>query len=84
MDKKNNNPLTVSVKCHSGYKANEYPVSFSFRDKLLNVITILDRWYGPDYSYFKLKADDGNLYILKYHQKTDRWELHFFEMQTPE
>jgi hypothetical protein len=26
---------------------------------------VLDQWYGPQDSFFKVRADDGNLYILR-------------------
>jgi len=26
---------------------------------------MLDQWYGPSDTYFKVRADDGNLYILR-------------------
>jgi len=26
---------------------------------------LLDQWYGPNDSFFKVRADDGNLYILR-------------------
>jgi hypothetical protein len=26
---------------------------------------VLDHWYGPSDTYFKVRADDGNLYILR-------------------
>lgn len=72
----------ITVQCYSGYKANERPVSFSFGDTVYRVIEIIDRWYGIDYSYFKLKADDGNIYILRYSEKKDQWELHYFEKKS--
>jgi hypothetical protein len=69
----------IDVRCYSGYKANECPVSFSIGDKSLNVEQLIDKWYGPDYTYFKLLADDGNSYILKYDERKDEWELDFFQ-----
>jgi len=69
----------ISVQCYSGYKANERPVSFQLGDKSFKVERIIDQWYGPDYIYFKLLADDGNIYILKYNELKDEWELEFFE-----
>jgi hypothetical protein len=39
---------------------------------------ILDQWYGIDYTYFKLRADDKNLYILKCDETTDEWSLELF------
>lgn len=41
---------------------------------------IVDRWYGPSRSFFKVIADDGNLYILShpFASKDDHWELESF------
>lgn len=71
--------IKVNVKCYSGYKANERPVSFSFGESLYQVEEIIDQWQGSDHSYFKLKANDGNLYILRYDEHNDFWELHYFK-----
>ncbi len=79
MTSEDSRKLVIDVRCYSGYKANERPESFSFKDRVYKVVEIIDRWYGQDYAYFKLKADDGNLYILRYSVKMDRWELHYFE-----
>jgi len=27
---------------------------------------VLDRWYGPDYTYFRVRASDGHCYILRH------------------
>ena len=56
----------INVQCYSGYKANERPISFKIGDKSLKVEEIIDKWYGTEYTYFKLQADDKNIYILKY------------------
>ena len=69
----------ISVKCYSGYKANERPVSFNLGDKSFKVEKIIDKWYGVEYTYFKLLADDANIYILKYDEHDDQWELNFFQ-----
>jgi len=71
--------MDVKVECYSGYKAQERPVRFSLGKKVLNVVEILDRWYGEDHDYFKLLADDGNTYLLCYARDEDRWELTMFE-----
>jgi hypothetical protein len=26
---------------------------------------VLDRWYGPERLFFKVRADDGKIYILR-------------------
>jgi hypothetical protein len=71
--------LKIVVHAYSGYRACERPARFELGERSLMVRSVLDRWYGPDYEYFKVRADDGNSYILKYDGRTDSWELEFFE-----
>jgi hypothetical protein len=67
--------IKIAVKTYSGYKADEYPKSFLMDNVRYTVMDIEDRWYDPDYSCFKVFADDGNRYILKNDAKTDEWYL---------
>ena len=69
----------LKVECYSGYKANQRPCAFSLGKKKMKVTEIMDQWYGPDHTYFKVLADDANTYILRYGEKDDRWELVFFK-----
>jgi hypothetical protein len=39
---------------------------------------ILDRWYGVGYQCFKVRADDGNIYVLRHSEKEDLWRLDSF------
>lgn len=68
-----------NVECHSGYKANERPLSFSLNNRKYAVTELLDQWYGPDYIYFKVLTDDENTYILKYDEHSDEWFLTFYK-----
>ena len=72
----------VTVEAYSGYKASERPQRFLFPDRSkgrsYEVIEILDRWYGPDSLYFKVRADDENFYILRYDSGRDEWSLESF------
>jgi len=70
--------IIIQVTCYSGYRGDERPVRFSIGEKEFQVMEIVDRWYGPGYSSFKVKADDGNSYIIKYDEAADGWELEFF------
>jgi hypothetical protein len=68
----------VRVRCYSGAKANERPVSFELSGREYTVEEILDQWYGPDDTFFKVRADDSNLYILRYSPVRDAWSLESF------
>lgn len=39
---------------------------------------ILDHWYGPEDTFFKLRADDTNIYILRHSPTNDVWSLESF------
>jgi hypothetical protein len=41
----------------------------------------VDQWYGPDYCYFKIKGNDGNLYILRFDEGRAEWQLMMFQSQ---
>jgi len=67
--------LTLKVTTYSGYKADERPTWFTLGERTFQVREILDSWHGEDHTYFKLIADDGNLYIIRHNRGADTWEL---------
>lgn len=71
--------MRITVDAYSGHKANERPRSFTIGSKVINVVETLDRWYGVDHEYFKLKADDGCTYVIRYDRGEDAWELVMME-----
>jgi len=73
--------LKLHVECYAGYKADERPLRFRFygeQARTFEVEEILDQWYGPGYRCFKVRADDGNLYVLRHEEREDRWVLDSF------
>ena len=70
--------MNVQVECYSGAKADERPVRFHLDGRKYAVEEVLDQWYGPEDTYFKLRADDGHIYILRHNPATDTWSLEAF------
>jgi hypothetical protein len=66
---------TIKVSTYAGYKGDERPTAFTIAARSFQVREIVDRWYGEDHAYFKLIADDGNLYIIRHDAETGTWEL---------
>lgn len=64
-----------SVECHSGYKANQRPLRFATEYRKYTVKEVIDQWHGEDYTYFRVRADDNNIYILKYESGNDQWSM---------
>ena len=69
--------MKLQVECHSGYQANHRPVRFRLDGSEYQVEEVLDRWYEPESVFYKLRATDGNIYILRqYTTKPEgEWEL---------
>lgn len=70
--------MNVRVECYSGYKADERPVRFHLGAQEYSVEEVLDQWYGPGHTFFKVRAGDGNLYILRHNQDSGDWQLEAF------
>lgn len=55
----------MRVECYSGYKADERPIRFYLGEQEYVVRRIVDRWYSPDATCFRIEANDGNVYTLR-------------------
>lgn len=58
--------MKLQVECYSGRKAEERPALFRIDRQEYKVEEVIDKWYGPDEAWFKVRADDGNTYILRH------------------
>ena len=72
----------VEVKCYSGFKANERPLSFMHSGREFSIMDIEGSWYEEDEAgsmrraCFRVRADDGDLYLLSREENKDDWFLH--------
>jgi hypothetical protein len=72
----------IEVESYSGYKLHESPRKFIREKKQYIIQEILDRWYevgmksdAPIVSYFKIRADDGKRYLIRYDSFHDDWAI---------
>ena len=72
----------IQVECYSGCKVSERPVAFTFQGHRWEVSEIVDRWYecgikpdDPIIDYFKVKTNDGSVFILQYVEYLDVWSI---------
>lgn len=72
----------MKIACCTDYNMNESPTIFSLMNRSYKVEEVIDRWYGAGVVYFKLRANDGNIYLLKHDERQDWWDLVFY--QNPE
>ncbi len=69
--------MKLTVECYAGRKADERPVRFWLSGTQYQVEAVLDQWYDPKGIAYKVRADDGNLYILRQETSTPdgEWNL---------
>jgi hypothetical protein len=68
----------IRVECYSGYRADERPLRFVLRGREFQVQELDGQWYSPEDTYFRVRADDGNYYVLRHDEIQDIWTLDGF------
>ena len=71
-------PTNVRVECYAGYRGEETPRRFYYRDRRVDVLSVVDRWLAPDHRYFKLQTLDGT-FILRHDTGHDNWDLALYK-----
>ena len=74
----------IHVECYAGYRGDQRPTKFRLGGNTLEVKEVEDQWYSPDAMYFKVRSSDGNIYILKHDQSSNRWTLDGFRAGSQE
>jgi hypothetical protein len=68
----------IQVECYAGYRADERPLRFVLCGRAFEVAEVEDRWYSPGTIYFRVRATDGNFYVLRHDEGMDVWTLEAF------
>jgi hypothetical protein len=71
----------IQVESYAGYKGDQQPLYFVLAEERYRVEEILDQWYGPDETYFRVRASDGHVYILK-RDFNHGWTLESFRRES--
>jgi hypothetical protein len=68
--------LRIQIEPHSDLRAA--PRSLYRGERRIDIIEIVDQWYGPGYRYIKVRGRDSSVYILHFDEINDHWELIMF------
>jgi hypothetical protein len=68
--------MRIQIEPHANLRAA--PRSLFRGERRIDIIEIMDQWYGPDYRYVKVRAHDNSVYIIHFDEIGDQWELIMF------
>lgn len=77
-----NLPPKLRVECYAGQHDVDEPRCFYLEERKISVATLLDRWLAQEYHYFKVRGDDGGIYILRHTLGDDWWEMMLYDSGT--
>ncbi|HEY2864652.1 MAG TPA: hypothetical protein VGK37_13625 [Casimicrobiaceae bacterium] len=70
--------MPIRVSCYAGYRSEQEPLAFWCGERRLEVRAIVDRWFAPTQRWFKVDADDGDVYVLRHDEASGDWEIAAF------
>ena len=73
--------MIVRVECSLDQRSEGAPRAFFVGDRRIEVVEVLDCWPGRDHRYFKVRGNDGGLYILRHDVPSGEWEITLFEQR---
>ena len=71
--------MIVSVQCEPAFNGEATPRFFTIGDRRIDVVDVLDRWFGEDYDYFKVCDAGGDTFILRRDTDDLTWEIWMYK-----
>lgn len=68
-------PKASGVFSYAGYRGEETPRRLRFGGREVAVTAILERWLAPDHRGFRVRGDDGAVYVLRQDLTSLVWEV---------
>ena len=68
----------VRVECYAGHKGSERPLRLQLGEQWLEIEDIEDRWYSPGATFFRVRVEGGDRYVLWHDDAQDTWKLEAF------
>jgi len=78
-DASRNEEPFLRVDCYSGHRGDSEPRCLHIGEREVGVTEIIDRWLDPRHRYFKLRGDDGGVYLLRHDAIEDRWKITLYD-----
>ena len=67
--------MSLRVETSAGLGGEPEPIVVWFGARRVGVRAVVDRWFAPSKRWFKVDADDEQLYVLRHDEATGEWDL---------
>ena len=71
--------IHIRVECYAGHRGEQEPRRLLLDGRAIDVAEIVDRCLAPDHRYFKLRATDGDTWIVRHDTTSGQWELTMYD-----
>ncbi len=68
-------PRAIRVESYSGHTADERPLRFELAGEWLHVVDVVRQWRTPEVMFFRVRGNDGLIYVLRQAHATGEWSL---------
>ena len=75
--------MAIRVECYAGYRGEQEPLAFWLGERRVSVNAVVDRWFGPTQRWFRVEADDGDMYVLRHDETGGDWEIAAYRRNQP-
>jgi hypothetical protein len=74
--------MALKVDCSPGHAGDPEPAAVWFGRRKVEVVAILDRWWGTGMRWWKVDTAEGP-YVLRLDQRSGDWDLAAIPRQDP-
>lgn len=72
--------MFIRIQIESNSDMRGAAQSFYRGERRVDIIEIIDQWYGPGYRYIKVRGHDNAVYILRLDEVNQQCELTMFSV----
>jgi hypothetical protein len=67
--------MALKVESAPGPRGEPEPTTVWFGERRVGVRAIVDRWFAPMQRWYRVDADDDQLYVLRHDLASHAWDL---------
>jgi len=75
--------MALRVECYAGYRGEQEPLAFWLGKERIGVRGVVDRWFAPSRRWFRVDAEDGNMYVLRHDETSGEWDIAAYRRGPP-